>query len=312
MKKFYIISFILVVLAVFSFFPVKAYAAPQTDIYRETVEEEKEEETVISVEDILGGILSEVEWRDLAKYIKYIEGQDTVPLYDQTDYPYTPYGNYGTIASHGCGITCLSMVATYLTDDVSLTPEALAEQFGHYNTAHGSYLILFEDSAEVLGLPFQERTYSERDVIEALANGQVVVALQSRGLFTSGGHFIVLTGINEEGLITVNDPNGRNYRKSQTMIDGFANGFTLEQVFENGGPYWIYEKKSVPNIKIEGDTSVLRKLLDSDLRLDNSLRDERDGLFDLSPFERVNSEEEYLRIYPHLPDCKENTVSLGN
>lgn len=37
-----------------------------------------------------------------------------VPLYFQTDYPDTRYG-HGTVATSGCGITSLAMVATYLT-----------------------------------------------------------------------------------------------------------------------------------------------------------------------------------------------------
>ena len=37
-----------------------------------------------------------------------------IPLYFQTDYPDTRYG-HGTVASSGCGVTSLAMVATYLT-----------------------------------------------------------------------------------------------------------------------------------------------------------------------------------------------------
>ena len=40
---------------------------------------------------------------------------DTVPLFFQTDYPYIKFGD-GTIATSGCSMTALAMVATYLTD----------------------------------------------------------------------------------------------------------------------------------------------------------------------------------------------------
>ena len=46
---------------------------------------------------------------------------DSVPLYYQTDYPHNKFGN-GTIASSGCSITCLAMVATYLTDQEYTPP----------------------------------------------------------------------------------------------------------------------------------------------------------------------------------------------
>ena len=135
------------------------------------------------------------------------------------------------------------MVSTYLLD-VEYLPDELAEEFGRYNTAEGSYWILFEDSAEVLGLNLQERTYDYDKVMDALANGQVVISLQRRGLFTGGGHFICLVGLTEDGKILVNDPNGANYNKNKTLINGFENGFTEDQVFAAAGPCWIYEEKT--------------------------------------------------------------------
>ena len=175
---------------------------------------------------------------------------DKVPLFNQGDYPNVPYGNYGSIASHGCGIVSLAMVATYLTDEFH-SPVDLAKRFGHYNTERGSYWSLFEDTSKVLGLGFQEQTYSWSKVKDALANGQVVVALQGRGLFTGGGHYIVLTGLTEDGKIMVNDPNGNNWMKDKVMIEGFMNGFTDQQITENGGPYWIYDKKPAKDTTIE-------------------------------------------------------------
>lgn len=174
--------------------------------------------------------------------VDIVEPEEEMPLYNQCEYPDVPYGKYGSVASHGCGITCLAMVATYLTDTEYL-PDDLAEQFGNYNTAKGSYWILFEDSAEVLSLDFQERTYDWDKVMNALENNQVVIALQGKGLFTGGGHFIVLAGLTENGKIIVFDPNGNNYTKNETLIEGFENGFTEKQVYANGGPYWIYNKK---------------------------------------------------------------------
>ena len=165
-----------------------------------------------------------------------------VPLYNQGNYPNTPYGDYGTIASHGCGITCLSMITSYFKDEEVL-PDVLAEQFGEYNTKNGSYWILFEDSAKELELPHQERTYDWDKVYEALKNGQIVVSLQKgNSLFTKGGHFVLLTGISEDGLIFVNDPNGKNYEK-ESLKNGFENGFTAKQIRKGEVVYWIYSAK---------------------------------------------------------------------
>lgn len=171
-----------------------------------------------------------------------VERYPTVPLFNQIDYPEHAYGKYGTIASHGCGIVSLAMVATYLTDSLQ-HPVDLAEKYGHYNTEHGSYWSLFENTDQDFGIDMIEECYSWNKTMEALRNGHVVIALQSKGLFTSGGHFIVLTGLTEDGKIMVNDPNGNNWNRNAVMINGFTNGFTEEQIYQNGGPYWIYAIK---------------------------------------------------------------------
>lgn len=166
-----------------------------------------------------------------------------VPLFNQRDYPNNPYGKYGSIASHGCGITCVAMVATYMNDEYYSVVD-LANQFGRYNTVKGSYWTLFSATAKALDINFQEQTTSWKKVVEALENDQVVVSIQGEGLFTNGGHFIVLTGITDDGLITVNDPNGNNWTKNAELRHGFAYGFTPEQITRNGGTYWIYGVKN--------------------------------------------------------------------
>lgn len=168
---------------------------------------------------------------------------EEVPLYWQTDYPDIPYGDYGTIASHGCGITSLAMVATYLTD-IEYTPVVLAEQFGNYNTPRGSYWSLFKDSAEVLDLGYVRQTSSWEEAYDALKENRVVIVIcSSESIFTSGGHFIVLAGLTEDGKIIVNDPNKWNYKK-QALADGFENGFTEVEVYTGAKAFWIYEQKN--------------------------------------------------------------------
>lgn len=167
-----------------------------------------------------------------------------VPLYNQLDYTNTPYGNYGTVRTHGCGITCLSMVATYLLDDWSLTPDVLAERFGQYNCVDGSSWALFADSAEELGLGEVTQAFDwSQGVEDALKNGQLVITNQRGGPFTKGGHYILLTGITEDGKVLVNDPNGANYTLP-IMQDGFENGFKRTWISTHSACYWIYEKKN--------------------------------------------------------------------
>lgn len=173
-----------------------------------------------------------------------------IPLMNQRDYPKTAYGKYGTIYSHGCGLVSIAMVATYLTDEYH-DPVELADKFGNYNTQKGSMWILIKDSAEKLGLDLiasdcpNGEWYNWNKVMAALRNGQPVICLQKSGLFTRSGHYIVLTGLTDDGKIMVNDPNGFNWNKNKTMINGYKNGFTEQQIRQGATAYWIYAKKEL-------------------------------------------------------------------
>ena len=167
-----------------------------------------------------------------------------VPLYNQKDYN-DPYGQYGTVSTHGCGITSVAMVATYLLDNPNLTPDVLAKQFGRYNTEGGSAWSLFGDSAKELGIGEVKQVFwgGKDDVIEALKNHQPVICSMKGGKFTSGGHFIVLTGITEDGKILVNDPYGGNYNNPR-LQDGFENGFDFDtDIRRDCQSYFIYPSK---------------------------------------------------------------------
>ena len=81
------------------------------------------------------------------------------------------------------------------------------------------------------------------DVIEALKNHQPVICSMKGGKFTNGGHFIVLTGITEDGKILVNDPYGGNYNKA-SLQDGFENGFDFDtDIRRDCQSYFIYPSK---------------------------------------------------------------------
>ena len=184
-----------------------------------------------------------------------IEKYSTVPMFFQTDYPYTNYGGYGSVATHGCGIASLAMVASYLNDR-EILPDELAEKYGRYNTSGGSSWMLFPETAEELGIVMEKQTWKWTDIEEALKEGKVIIANAHEGSpFTSGGHFVVLTGITEEGKVMVNDPYKGNYGQwSSTILkEGFENGFERKH-FSDCYPMWIYNKKDeavITNTKVE-------------------------------------------------------------
>ncbi|MEE0929937.1 MAG: C39 family peptidase [Acutalibacteraceae bacterium] len=215
----------------------------------------EEPSKIYFVEDILNLDLSDEELNDIYKIYKdRIEG---VPLMYQTDYPHIPF-SHGTVATSGCGISCAAMVISYLTD-TDVTPGLLGETF---NLPGKSNMERMEAALDHYDISYTV-SFSWNEAYEALSNNQVVISLQNPGIFTDYGHFILLTGINEEGLITVNDPYQPNYYSPAKRANGLANGFSSEQVKENASGYWIFEKKDLPDIKIVGDISMLYTMFNS-------------------------------------------------
>lgn len=174
-----------------------------------------------------------------------------MPLYLQQDYPEAPFGDY-KVSTHGCGITTLAMVASYLADD-ELTPAELAARYGYYCGQRGSEIYMFDDTPAEMGFQLQNRSYSWAEMNEALKNGQVVVSLQWVGYWTRGGHYLAMIGMTEDDRYVVRDSNLLNYKRIQNhAIDSHTRG----SISEAGQYYWIYEKKvtSIPTcVRCGGD-----------------------------------------------------------
>jgi len=166
-----------------------------------------------------------------------------MPLYLQQDYPEAPYGDY-KLSTHGCGITTLAMVASYMADD-ELTPVELAARYGYYCGVRGTEIVIFDDTPAEMGFHLQNRSYSWDEMDAALRNGQVVISLQWVGYWTSGGHYLAMIDLTEDGRYVVRDSNLLNYKRVQNhTIDSHTRG----SISMAGQYYWIYEKKvtSIP------------------------------------------------------------------
>ena len=139
-----------------------------------------------------------------------VQGQ--VPLLLQWDerWGYAFYAD-DMIAVNGCGPTAIAMVAAGLTGDNTVTPYKVA-QFsagnGYYAGDSGTSWSLMTEGAQQFGIYGEEMGLSEDEVFSALENGHPIICSMRPGDFTTTGHFIVLTGV-EDGKIRVNDPNSR-------------------------------------------------------------------------------------------------------
>lgn len=162
----------------------------------------------------------------------------TVPLYLQQDYPTTRYGAY-PITSHGCGITTMAMLASYMADD-ELTPPEMCARFGAYCLRSGTDSKLFEVEPAGMGFFFLRKTYDWREAKEAMAEGHPVVCVQHKGYWTRGGHFLVLQEMKENEMLIIRDSNIFNYGKLPGhKVDEFSWG----TVVPSGMGYWIFDYK---------------------------------------------------------------------
>lgn len=143
-----------------------------------------------------------------------------IPLLLQWDerWGYQIYGDQ-MIAVNGCGPTVISMVASGLTGDQTITPYRVAQfaaENGYYEGEAGTSWALMTDGAQYFGIRGEELGLSEGEVFSALESGCPIICSMRPGDFTTVGHFIVLVGT-EGGKIRVNDPN--SVKRSEKLWD---------------------------------------------------------------------------------------------
>ena len=138
------------------------------------------------------------------------EQPEDYPLFLQFDtrWGYLPYGSGGNVGSSGCGPTCLSMAVFYLTGDRECTPGAIAQYSldnGYYVDGVGTQWSLMVNYPKLYGLNSYQLYWSEANMKAELDKGRILIGSVKLGNFTSGGHFIVIYGYDENGF-KINDP----------------------------------------------------------------------------------------------------------
>lgn len=146
-----------------------------------------------------------------------------VPVDYQYNYKTVRYGTNKSCASSGCGAASASMVVEYFTGNTSQSPDTLfkwACDNGWYTGSGLSYAAVkklcsnYNVTLTWVG--------TKTAITDALKAGNPVIALMGPGTFTSGGHYIVLSGIKiQDGTtyIRVNDPNSSSRTNSYYKLD---------------------------------------------------------------------------------------------
>ena len=141
--------------------------------------------------------------------ITFNDGATEVVYFNQLDERYCnePYGT-DNIGGYGCGPTSMSIVVSSLTS-ATVDPIEMAKWAyeNGYWVQQKRFLSQFDPRrGKAWGLPVEGCTASEpQRLVDALSDGKLVVALMTKGHFTSGGHFIVRWGVQDEKI-----PGGRS------------------------------------------------------------------------------------------------------
>ena len=149
------------------------------------------------------------------------------------------YGKSGTIGEAGCGPTALAIAVASLTSN-QVTPYDVAQWSvvnGYRCEGNGSYHSLIPSGGAHYGLTVTGIGNNSKKLVDALKEGKLVIAIMSKGHFTSSGHFIVLRGVTESGKILVADPASVK-RSNQAWELGIIVNEASRRA-GSGGPFWV-------------------------------------------------------------------------
>jgi len=108
---------------------------------------------------------------------------------------YTSTGNKTqTMGSSACGPTCGAMVVSSIKGTILPTEMAdLYVKYGFRSANNGTYWSAFRWTADVFDIGYKE-IYKLNEVCDLLEQNYMVVSACGNGLFTTGGHFILIYG----------------------------------------------------------------------------------------------------------------------
>ena len=163
-----------------------------------------------------------------------------VVYYNQEEEPWKSmkYGS-STIGSAGCGPTAMAIVISTLTGE-TVTPKMTADysiEHGEYVSGQGTSHSFPRNAALHWGLTVK-RVGKNRmsEVVQSLKQGKLVVVICAPNTISgSSGHYIVLTGVNAQGYITIADPGSRSRTGKVYSVDTIQSyGRDLDD-----GAFWI-------------------------------------------------------------------------
>lgn len=258
---------------------------PTTTIDEKTEEEEQEageEQATIETEGFEEQ--GEIAYNGTSEYPSITLGSyQGLTYYSQIDgrwssHPYTSTGNNSqTIGSSGCGPSSAAMVVTATKG--TITPPEMGDLFvkyGYRSANNGTYDSAFRWVADTFDIDYNE-TYNTDNAINLLRNNNYVVVACGNGLFTTGGHFIVLTGIDGD-TISVYDPylySGKfetSTRRGKVSVSGNTTYVSVSNFKNYANPKKFFAYQHSGNVPTNNTKPVVTNSYTRYVKVSSSLR----------------------------------------
>lgn len=192
-----------------------------------------------------------------------------------------------TMKSSACGPTCAAMVVSSSKGAILPTTMAnLAVDNGYRTANSGTAWAFYPFVADYFGFKEYHTTSSFETAMNYLSKNYIIICSCGSGLFTSGGHYIVLAGL-EGDTIQVLDPylyNGKfntaSRRNAKVQVKG-TSVYVSKDNFEryaNYKKFWIYSNdKGNENENTNNKTSVSYTMYVATERYNLNVRNKANG-----------------------------------
>lgn len=163
-----------------------------------------------------------------------------VPYYSQNDIrwknsDYSGDNDTATMGDAGCGPAVLSMIDNYYGGNESPMDYARLAQETGYRDSSGTNWDFISSATQAMGLNTNQiENPNTSDIASELSSGQPVILSGTRTLspnespYTRSGHYVVATGLNDDGSVNISDPRGRSYSRK----------FSLDKLASETGSMW--------------------------------------------------------------------------
>lgn len=241
MKRY--LSFLLALCLVLPLFGCAGQEEPSQPADTVIEEPQTQVEETLPLSDFLDSLESaqvRIMYERLYELYDYETFDDRSPIPQRFQSVYPNKFSVGTIQSAGCGISSLSMVASYLFEE-EITPDMMLK-YDYGDKPATAMEAGIRDMKLNCEIHYGNAALEELD--KALEEGRPVIALHQKGSrFTKAGHFLVMAGKNADGTYIINDPNMENYYNPR-LVEGFTHGFSREDATAGLVGIYVFDAKA--------------------------------------------------------------------